>query len=41
MYPTRNQLMEDGLTWDEAEDRLADLAEEMNDDARDRELERD
>lgn len=41
MTPTRTRLMEDGLTWDDAEDRLADLAEEANDDARDRELERD
>ncbi len=41
MTTTRHSLMNDGLSWDEAEDRLADLAEEANDDARDRELERD
>ena len=33
------RLMEDGYTWDEAEDKLSDLAEEANDRERDRLIE--
>lgn len=39
MTPTIRRLMEDGASWDEAEDKLSDLAEESNDRERDRLIE--
>ena len=38
MTPTRNKLLADGYTWEEAEDRLSDYAEDLVDAARDEEV---
>jgi hypothetical protein len=38
-YMMRRRLIEGGKTWEEAEDRLRDLAEERADDERDRRAE--
>jgi hypothetical protein len=39
MGPNRYRLIEDGYTWEEAEDKLADYAEEQADAERDRQAE--
>jgi len=38
MQPTRRRLIEDGYTWEEAEDRISDYAEDLVDYARDEEV---